>query len=180
LKKTILNKSLIILDRDGCINIPQPNHRYIHKVEDFKIYPDVVDFCKNSILHGIRLAIATNQQGISKNLYRLEDVKLLHQLLLQKLSVDETYFPIYVCPHLSNDRSCDCRKPKPGLLLKAMEHFEVPPKSALFIGDSLSDKVAAGNAGLDFCHLDRLNKLEFRSDYQMNNLSWEYLEEHFK
>ena len=180
MKKIILNKRLIIIDRDGCINIPKPDFEYVYEEKDFQLYADALNFCRKATALGIRLAIATNQQGIGKNMYSLEDVYSLHQEFLGNLLLDDQDFPIYVCPHLSDDPSCDCRKPKPGLLLKAMEYFEIPPKRVLFIGDSFSDKVAAETAGIDFCYLDRLNKFEFTSRYRMNKFSWSYLEASFK
>ena len=180
MKKIILNKRLIIIDRDGCINVPKPDFEYVYEEKDFQLYADALDFCRKAATLGIRLAIATNQQGIGKNMYRLEDVYALHQEFLRKLLLDNQHFPIYVCPHLSNDSLCDCRKPKPGLLLKAMEYFDAPPKTVLFIGDSFSDKVAAERAGIDFCYLDRNNKFEFTSEYRTDTLSLSYLEACFK
>jgi D-glycero-D-manno-heptose 1,7-bisphosphate phosphatase len=180
LKKIILNKRLVIIDRDGCINAPRHDLEYIHQEKDFHLYSDALDFCREATSLGIRLAIATNQQGIGKNMFSLEDVYSLHQVFLRKLPLDDQCFPIYVCPHLSNDSFCDCRKPKPGLLFKAMAYFNAPPKTVLFIGDSFSDKVAAERAGIDFCYLDRQNKFEFFSEYRTNTLSLSYLEARFK
>ncbi len=175
-----MNKNLIILDRDGCINALNSKYGYVYNEKDFLLYLDAIDFCERAIKLGVRLAIATNQQGIDKKLYTLEDVNVLHQKLLQILFVDVSHFPIFVCPHLDNDSLCGCRKPKPGLLLKAMNYFETPPESVLFIGDSISDKVAAENACVDFCHLDRFDRSEFNSDFRMQSLSWAYIEDNFK
>ena len=144
---------LIILDRDGVINVPARGKNYIYEIEDFKLYSDVEIFFREILKHGKRIAIATNQRGIARNLYTAQDVKLLHEYMLRmcKLNLDDV--SLFYCPHEIN--ACECRKPKPGLLNSAVSSLGIEKDQAVFIGDAASDRQAAENAGIEFIKMNR-------------------------
>lgn len=121
------------------------------------------------------MAIATNQQGIAKGLYTLSDVILMHTKLLNSIEIPIEKFPIFCCPHLEN--SCDCRKPKPGLLYQAMKYFKVENNQTVFIGDQEIDYIAAKNAQIEFIHLDRNNQSnqKFNTNRRLHQLSLDIL-----
>ena len=155
MKKATLSKKLIILDRDGCVNIPSNKFKYVHHEKDFVLYDDVVPFILLGLSKGFKFAIATNQQGVAMNLYQMKDVLNLHKLFLTKINSFSVDIPIFVCPHIKG--TCDCRKPKAGLLYSALEYHGVYSDEALFIGDSSNDAYAANEAKIDFVFLNRKN-----------------------
>jgi D-glycero-D-manno-heptose 1,7-bisphosphate phosphatase len=170
-----VNKDLIILDRDGCINIPKENLRYVFKEHDFELFDDVIPFITDGLKSGIKFAIATNQQGISKGLFTLENVHRLHEILISIIGIRNIDFPIYVCPH-SESIHCECRKPRPLLLVQAMAHFKVAKERTVFIGDSDSDFEAASGAGIDFLYLDRTSSQRRIQNDSINSLSIKVLD----
>lgn len=139
-----MNKALF-LDRDGVIN---RNFGHVHKINKFvfrKGIFELLDFFKKK---QYLIIIITNQAGIAKGLYSLDDFKLLNEWMLEKfiqqgIKIDKVYF----CPHQDNDM-CDCRKPKPGMILNAIKDFNVDSTKSLFIGDKMTDEEASINAGL--------------------------------
>lgn len=177
-----MSKKLIILDRDGCINALKPTTKYIYQEKDFDIFPDVIDFVKKCLNANKKLAVATNQRGISKGLYTLGDTMALHSFFLSQIGSTKFDIPIFICPHQVD--ICNCRKPRPGLLNSAMEHFAVEPHNAIFVGDNESDRGAARNAKIDFMHIVRAserNGLDLRQtgEFSINSLDdqnfWEII-----
>ena len=146
------SKSLVILDRDGTINAKQGSN-YVYELEKFIIFEDTLEFIKAIITLKFKVAIATNQRGISQNIFRLEDTLSLHDSLCYKLGINSSEFPIFVCSHSEN--SCECRKPKPGLIHSCLLHFSADPSQALFVGNSYVDYMTAKNANVDFIHIER-------------------------
>jgi len=144
---------LVILDRDGVINVPARGKNYIYELEDFELYSDVEVFFREILKQGKKIAIATNQRGIARNLYTAQDVELLHEYMLHlcKLNLDDV--SLFYCPHDIN--ACECRKPKPGLLNSAVSSLGIEKDQAVFIGDAVSDREAAENAGIEFIEMNR-------------------------
>ena len=138
----------LFLDRDGVIN-QKLEGRYVTNFNEFV-------FVKNSDLairklHEIfkRIIIVTNQQGIGKGIMTEDDLNLLHLQMQRKLNPDfDLIDKIYFCPCLEGD-SCDCRKPKTGMLEEAMlDYPEIIIKNSFLIGDSESDIEAGNKFGL--------------------------------
>ena len=138
----------LFLDRDGVIN-KKLEGRYVTNFNEFV-------FVKNSDLairklHKIfkRILIVTNQQGIGKGIMTEDDLNLLHLQMQRKLNPDfDLIDKIYFCPCLEGD-SCNCRKPKTGMLEEAKLDFpEIIIKNSFLIGDSDSDIEAGKKFGL--------------------------------
>ena len=138
----------LFLDRDGVIN-QKLEGRYVTNFNEFV-------FVKNSDLairklHKIfkRILIVTNQQGIGKGIMTEDDLNLLHLQMQRKLNPDfDLIDKIYFCPCLEGD-SCNCRKPKTGMLEEAKLDFpEIIIKNSFLIGDSDSDIEAGNQFGL--------------------------------
>ena len=138
----------LFLDRDGVIN-KKLEGRYVTNFNEFV-------FVKNSDLairklHKIfkRILIVTNQQGIGKGIMTEDDLNLLHLQMQRKLNPDfDLIDKIYFCPCLEGD-SCNCRKPKTGMLEEAKFDFpEIIIKNSFLIGDSDSDIEAGKKFGL--------------------------------
>ena len=151
----------LFLDRDGVIN-QKLEGRYVTNFNEFV-------FVKNSDLairklHKIfkRILIVTNQQGIGKGIMTEDDLNLLHLQMQRKLNPDfDLIDKIYFCPCLEGD-SCNCRKPKTGMLEDAKLDFpEIIIKNSFLIGDSESDIEAGNKFGL--------KTIKVNETYTLNN-----------
>jgi D-glycero-D-manno-heptose 1,7-bisphosphate phosphatase len=143
-----MNKA-IFLDRDGVIN-REYNRGYTYTVEAFIINDDVMEALKVFRERGYLLILITNQSGISKDIYKHEDVANTHGYLIDELKKNSLHLDaIYYCPHHPEfDGNCLCRKPDSGMLEKAMARFQIDPLQSYFIGDAKRDIEAGKKAGL--------------------------------
>ncbi|MCF8224507.1 MAG: HAD family hydrolase [Bacteroidales bacterium] len=142
-----MNKA-IFLDRDGVINNPRKNY-YVYKVGDFVLNRGVTEALKCFQERDYMLIVITNQGGISKGKYTVEDVEGLHAHMVQELAasgIDLT--AVYFCPHHNKRENCLCRKPKPLMLEKAIARFDIDPDQSWFIGDKKTDVEAGRQAGV--------------------------------
>ncbi len=138
---------LIILDRDGVINYDSDD--YIKSVDEYITIPGSVEAIARLKQHGYTVAVATNQSGIARGYYDVDTLNAMHQKLADELAAFNTSIDFIVfCPHGPDD-SCDCRKPKPGMLNLIAEHFSIRlDPSIIFVGDTLGDIEAAHSAGV--------------------------------
>lgn len=137
----------VFLDRDGVLN--QEMGDYVRRIEDFHIL-DNFDALKTLQDKGYLLLVATNQGGLAKGWYTEEELAKMH------LALKDTYHShgveltdFFYCPHHPNfTGDCDCRKPKPGLLLQGIEKYNIDPSKSYFIGDRERDVEAGTAAGV--------------------------------
>ena len=150
----------VFLDRDGTVNI---DTGHLYRTEDFEFLPDADRAIAEIKKKGYLVIVITNQAGIAKNLYKPEDVDVLHKhidtLLLEKHGVIADGY--YYCPHhpqavLEEYRAeCACRKPQAGLILKAVSDFaeiglEIDLQKSFTVGNRRSDLLAGINAGTKY------------------------------
>ena len=115
-------KKTVFLDRDGTIN---EEVSYLHKAEDFRFLPGVVEGMKSLCEHGFQLVVITNQAGIGRGYYTEEDAERLHRYMREELKKQGIFLEgIYYCPHHMEglppyNIDCSCRKPKAGLFYQA-------------------------------------------------------------
>lgn len=135
----------IVLDRDGVINFDSDD--YIKNADEWKPIPGSIEAIAKLSKAGYSIAIATNQSGISRGLFDLDDLEAMHEKLTS-LVEDEggRISGIFYCPHLPDD-DCHCRKPKTGLLDEIEIQFGTKLDGAPFIGDSEKDLQAATTKG---------------------------------
>jgi len=135
----------IFLDRDGVIN--QERKDYVKKLDEFIILDktsDAINIIKN---HGFLVIIITNQSPINRKLLSVETLNKIHEKLQSYLERYDTSFDqVYFCPHTPSE-NCECRKPKPGLILQAVIDFQIDLSESYMIGNSETDIHAAKNAG---------------------------------
>lgn len=141
---------LALFDRDGTINV---DTGHMHRIEDCELIESIVAAMRRySDDPAWRIAVITNQAGIAKGMYDIADMRKLHRQMAQLLrergiEVDAWYF----CPHHPDfTGECGCRKPKPGMLQRAMRDFRAKPEECVMYGDSEKDRLAAEVAGLRF------------------------------
>lgn len=141
-------KRAIFLDRDGTINSNR-GHYYIWRKEDLLLNPGVIETLTELKLRGYLLIVITNQGGVSKGEYGMEDVEMLHTHLRSTLEEQGVILDeIYYCPHHSNLERCLCRKPLPLMIEKAMARFHIDPALSWMVGDAPRDIEAGKAAGL--------------------------------
>lgn len=135
---------LIVLDRDGVIN--HDSDDYIKSQEEWLPIDGSLEAIARLNHGGYTVVIASNQSGLARGYFNIETLSLMHKKMQEMLAkVGGQIDAIFYCPHAPND-ACDCRKPKPGMLLEIGQRFNVPLKDVIFIGDSISDIKAASNA----------------------------------
>ncbi|MDP4207754.1 MAG: HAD family hydrolase [Bacteroidota bacterium] len=134
---------VVFLDRDGVVNVERGE--YTWKVEDFKLTVGLVGFIRAVQERGYKVIIISNQGGIGRGLFTMDDVEKAHQYLKDELAKENLWLTdIYYCPHHPASGKCFCRKPEPLLLEKAIARYQVDVTQSYFIGDSERD-IAAGN-----------------------------------
>ena len=137
--------SAIILDRDGVINFE--TGFYVKSIDEWKFLPGSAQAIARLSKAGYRIFVATNQAGIARGLYTRDTLEDIHALMLAAVAEEGGQIEaIHYCPHRDED-NCDCRKPKPGLLLQIAEQHNVDLSRAVMVGDSLRDLQAALSAG---------------------------------
>ena len=127
-----MKKRALFIDRDGTINKDCP---YCHDPKDLIIYDDAVEIMKDYGNRGYLIIIITNQSGINRGYFTDEEFHVFHNELLKQLEergvvIDKTYY----CPHRP-DENCECRKPKLGMIKKAMEDFDIDLENSIIVGD---------------------------------------------
>ncbi len=138
-------KKIVFLDRDGVINKKAEKAKYITKWEEFIFLPKVKEALKILKQKGYDIYIITNQAGVSRRIVTVEQIKTIHQRMIEELQKYHISINgIYMCTH-GWDEGCFCRKPKPGLLFKAASENHINLFESHFIGDDLRD-VKAGKA----------------------------------
>jgi D-glycero-D-manno-heptose 1,7-bisphosphate phosphatase len=135
----------IILDRDGVIN--EDSDDYIKSPDEWHAIPGSLQAIARLNQVGYHVIIATNQSGIGRGFYDVAMLQSINQKMVAQLKqYSGVITDIFFCPHLPNDQ-CDCRKPKPGMLLAIQKKYSLNLSDVFFIGDSVSDIQAAQSAG---------------------------------
>lgn len=136
---------LVILDRDGVINVDSDS--YIKSPAEWVAIPGSLEAIARLNHAGILVTVATNQSGLARGLFDINELNQIHAKFQAALArVGGHVDGIFFCPHGPDD-GCDCRKPRPGMLLEIGRRFRVPLEQVPFIGDSPRDAEAALAAG---------------------------------
>ena len=145
-------KPAVFLDRDGVLNV---DHGYVARREDFQWIEGAVAAVRALNEAGYYVFVATNQSGIARGLYAVEDMYKLHEFMTDELAragarIDDIRF----CPFHPEGtidayrRVSDWRKPGPGMILDLMERWPVERERSALIGDKEADMEAARAAGI--------------------------------
>jgi len=137
---------LIVLDRDGVINYDSDD--YVKSVDEWIPLPGSMEALAKLTQAGFKIAIATNQSGISRGYFTVATLAAMHQKMLTLASEAGAKIDyIAYCPHGPDDH-CDCRKPLPGLIHQIEKALNLSAKGCYMVGDSLRDLQAGQAAGL--------------------------------
>ena len=145
-------KKLCLLDRDGVLNVDKD---YLHKTEDVEWIPGSLEAIAWLNRQGFQVVVVTNQSGVARGYFTEKTVRNLHDWMASEIKHSGGEIAaFYYCPHLPGaavkqyDVDCDCRKPRPGMILQALGDFNIQPDDAFLIGDSPRDVEAAEAAGV--------------------------------
>lgn len=158
----------VFLDRDGVINEVvyrdckpgSPRH-----LTEFRFHNGIKEPLKELRAAGYRLFIVTNQPDIARGLLSRETLAACHQMIIEELPIEA----VRLCPHDDRD-DCECRKPRPGMLLQLAAETGVDLASSYFIGDTGQDADAARAAGCKSVLLDRPYNRANTADYRVLNM----------
>ena len=133
------------VDRDGVIN--QERSDYVKSISELEIYPNVAKNIKLLKDAGFLVVVITNQSAVNRGIITHEMINQIHNSIQDNLKKHGTFLDgFYYCPHIPNE-NCNCRKPKPGLLQKAILELNIDLNSSWMIGDRDSDVEAANSIG---------------------------------
>ncbi|HQX42926.1 MAG: HAD-IIIA family hydrolase [Saprospiraceae bacterium] len=167
---TIKKDKFLFLDRDGVINVLKEND-YVRNELEFNFLGDILKELPIIAKEFKHIFIVTNQQGIGKGLMSESDLNKIHEKMIMTFEeYDVSISAIYHCPHLVSD-SCQCRKPKPGMLDQAKQQFpELLFSQSVLIGDSISDFKMSERRGVTFVGFG--NKILNELSLQDSSLSY--------
>ncbi|HQO09920.1 MAG TPA: HAD family hydrolase [Clostridiales bacterium] len=142
----------VFLDRDGTVNVDK---NYLIRIEDFEFEAGVPAALKYLYDKGYKLIIISNQSGIARGYFSVNDVEKLHERIRNEAEKRGFSFAgIYYCPHYAEGSvpeysiDCECRKPGTALIEKAMVEHDIDRNESYMIGDKKADITAGKNAGL--------------------------------
>ncbi|WP_341678146.1 D-glycero-beta-D-manno-heptose 1,7-bisphosphate 7-phosphatase [Niveibacterium sp. SC-1] len=128
---------LIVLDRDGVIN--HDSAQFIKSPEEWKPIPGSLEAIARLNQAGWRVALATNQSGVGRGLFDMDTLNAIHEKMVRALAaVGGRIDAIFFCPHAA-DSTCNCRKPRAGMLEDISLRFNVDMNGVPTVGDSLRD-----------------------------------------
>lgn len=136
----------MFFDRDGIVN-RHPGPGFVERWEDFHLLPEFVEVLKIVRNLGFQAVIVSNQRGVALGKMTIETVEDIHARMRAILKRDHgmELLDIFYCPH---DRNiCECRKPKPGMLLEAARKHSIDLARSWMVGDSARDAEAGKSAG---------------------------------
>lgn len=137
----------VFLDRDGVINRKAPRGKYVTQWKDWHFLDGIAPAVRLLNQANFRVIVVTNQRCIAKGLLTLRGLGLIHRKMIHALaSAGARIDAVYFCPHEKHP-PCSCRKPAPGLLLRAAIAHDIDLAASWMVGDSSGDIIAGRNAG---------------------------------
>ncbi len=141
----------VFLDRDGTIN---EEVGYLDRMEKLQLLPGAAEAIRLINASGMKAVVVTNQSGVARGIFTESFVAETHARLREMLRAEGASLDgIYFCPHHPTEglveylKICDCRKPAPGMLIRAAEELRIDPLRSYMVGDTLKDIEAGAKAG---------------------------------
>ena len=159
-------KKAVFLDRDGVINKNKID--YVKTINELEIFPNIEIPIKKLKKNNFYVIVITNQSAINRNLMTHHQLNQIHSQIQKYLKIFDTSIDnFYFCPH-KPDENCNCRKPKSGMLLEAIQEFNIDPKLSWMIGDNDSDIQAGLNVGCQTIKIGKNINLQKAVDKILN------------
>jgi D-glycero-D-manno-heptose 1,7-bisphosphate phosphatase len=147
-----MSRKALFLDRDGVINV---NHGYVATRERTDFIEGIFDLCRLAHDRGYMTVVVTNQAGIARGYYSEDEFKAyMHWMEKEFERHGSMLDAVYYCPHHPSVgrgaylQVCDCRKPAPGMLLRAASELDIALADSVLVGDKPSDMEAGRRAGI--------------------------------
>jgi D-glycero-D-manno-heptose 1,7-bisphosphate phosphatase len=161
----------IFLDRDGIINdvvLRDSKVESPRTVSEFKIRPEFINFYKEIDTGGFNLFVISNQPDIARNKMDIKELEIMTEQLNSNFSFKE----ISYCIHDDSD-NCNCRKPKPGMIISLLDKYNLQKEESILVGDSSKDISAGKNAGIKTVVLqtDYNRDSDINSDFEVGSLT---------
>ncbi len=139
-------RKCVFFDRDGIVNYP-PGPGYVERWQDFKIIPEFVDVFRMFAGKGYDAVVVTNQRGVARGVMSLQALNEIHAYMIKTLAAEHgmAFLDVMCCTHDRDE--CECRKPKPGMLLNAAGKHGIDLSLSWMIGDNEKDVEAGRRAG---------------------------------
>jgi D-glycero-D-manno-heptose 1,7-bisphosphate phosphatase len=139
--------SVVLVDRDGTVNVGAPEGAYVTDPADVRLLHGAGEALARITAAGMRVAVVTNQRGVALGLMSLADVESVNRRVSELLDACGARVDgWFVCPH--DVDSCTCRKPRDGLVRQALTSLDAVPAEGVIIGDRESDVLAGEQLGL--------------------------------
>lgn len=146
----------IFMDRDGVIIENREN--YVRNWADVEVYPQAFHALMSASHSAYKIVIITNQAGVGKGIIPLETATEINQRLVEAIEkAGGRVDGLYMCPHTPQDQ-CECRKPRPGMILQAARDLSLDLSRSWMIGDALSDLQAGKAAGVEHIAMVRTGR----------------------
>jgi D-glycero-D-manno-heptose 1,7-bisphosphate phosphatase len=154
-----MRRKAAFIDRDGVINVESA---FVYRIEDFVFLPGAIEALRQLQEAGYLLVVMTNQSGIARGLYTEADYwRLTHHMQAELSAAGVQLNAVEHCPHLPDAKiesyrlDCSCRKPRSGMLDRAVIALNIDVPASILVGDRASDIQAGRNAGVGHCWLVR-------------------------
>ena len=139
----------VFFDRDGVINVKAEPGEYIRSWEEFQLIPTVVDWIRLFNALDLLVIVVTNQRGVARGVMKPEELERIHERMRVELDragarIDD----IFCCVH--EEGTCECRKPRPGMVLEAVRKWDIDMGHSIVIGDSDAERELAQTCGMRF------------------------------
>jgi D-glycero-D-manno-heptose 1,7-bisphosphate phosphatase len=155
---------LVILGRDGILNVYREDH--VKAPDEWQPIAGALEAVARLNHAGWHTVVATNQSGIGRGMIDMASVNAVHQRMMQRLAeVGGRLDAVFFCPHTPEDK-CDCRKPKPGLMLQIARRYGIDLRTVPMVSDTLRDLQAAHAANCE-PHLVRTGRAGALTDAQV-------------
>ena len=133
---------VVFLDRDGTMAKDVP---YCSRVEDFELFSTTAQAIRLLNRNSFKVIVVTNQSGIARGYFSEETLGKIHEKMRLELAREGARVDaVYYCPHHPDD-NCECRKPKPGLVLQAVKEHNINLRESFVVGD-LENDIGLGKA----------------------------------
>ena len=137
---------IIILDRDGVIN--HDSEAFVKSADEWEPIAGSIEAIADLTQAGYKVVVCTNQSGIGRKFYSMEDLNLIHEKMHKMVEQEGgKIVAVFFCPHTADD-NCSCRKPKPSMILEIIDRFNIDDiPNLMLVGDSMRDLEAIKAAG---------------------------------
>ena len=139
----------VFLDRDGVINFKPAQGEYIRTWAEFRLIPSVVDWIRLFNALGLLVSVVTNQRGVALGRIDPRELEHIHDNMKRDLlRLGARIDDIFCCVH--EEEACNCRKPRPGMVMEAVRKWDIDLSQSVLIGDSSRDEELALACGMPF------------------------------